>query len=199
MVPRDSSRGCGARFGLVYEPGGCWAGRGGIERCANHWRLARKITQPSLPSTPIAKSDVPGEVVVKAGNTPNRWRIHRNKSTGLHLALDSRCRSRNCGRPRGRFAHSRSYLRRNRREKSTSSRFWRPLQSWVHMGRSDDCVLVETLVRCNFALQYSRCGERILDPIEAFPAGYLLDRPARLVLNEASRSIFYVWIWSSDT
>src|SRR5580704_12087773 len=35
-------------------------------------------------STPIAKSDVPGDVVVKAGNTPKRWLIHRNKSTIAH-------------------------------------------------------------------------------------------------------------------
>ncbi len=39
----------------------------------------------------------------------------------------------------------------------------------------------------------------MLDPIEAFLADYLLDRPARLVLNEASRSFFCTWIWSSDT
>jgi len=39
----------------------------------------------------------------------------------------------------------------------------------------------------------------MLDRIEAFLADYLLDRPARLVLNEASRSFFRVWIWYSDT
>ena len=88
MVPRDSGRGCGARFGLVYEPGGYCAGPGGNERCASRWRLPLPIVirEASLTSTPIAKSDVPGEVVVKAGNASNRWRIHRNKSIITHEA-----------------------------------------------------------------------------------------------------------------
>ena len=39
----------------------------------------------------------------------------------------------------------------------------------------------------------------MLDPIEAFLADYLLDRPARLVQNEASRRFFCTWIGFSDT
>ena len=88
VVPHDSSSGCDARFDLVYEPGGYWAGPGGNARCAKHWRppLLIVIRKPSLKSAPIAKSDVPDEVVVKAGNTPNRRRIHRKKSAITHEA-----------------------------------------------------------------------------------------------------------------
>jgi hypothetical protein len=33
----------------------------------------------TLASRPIAKSDVPGNVIVKTGNTPKRWRLDCNK------------------------------------------------------------------------------------------------------------------------
>src|ERR1700674_282140 len=38
----------------------------------------------TLASRPIAKSDVPGNVIVKTGNTPKRWRLDCNKFAIAH-------------------------------------------------------------------------------------------------------------------
>jgi hypothetical protein len=40
-------------------------------------KLRRQRLEPSLTlaSRPITKSDVPGDVIVKTGKTPKRWRI----------------------------------------------------------------------------------------------------------------------------
>jgi len=37
-----------------------------------------------LASRPIAKSDVPGNVIIKTGNTPKRWRLDSNKLAIAH-------------------------------------------------------------------------------------------------------------------
>ena len=55
------------------------------------WRLVCEFNKISvslveLASTPITKSDVAGDVVVKAGKTPKRRRIDRNISTITHEA-----------------------------------------------------------------------------------------------------------------
>ena len=44
------------------------------------------VSLVELASTPITKSDVAGDVVVKAGKTPKRRRIDRNISTITHEA-----------------------------------------------------------------------------------------------------------------
>ena len=44
---------------------------------------ARAFALP-FASRPIAKSDVPGNVIVKTGNTPKRWRLDCNKFAIAH-------------------------------------------------------------------------------------------------------------------
>jgi hypothetical protein len=64
-----------------------------VERISLYRRTANR--QHLSGSTPTTKSDIAGDVIVKAGNTPKRRRIDRNKTTITHAAARTSVKNHN--------------------------------------------------------------------------------------------------------